>query len=488
MDIIDSIYNPESFRQAGHALVDQLADYLLTVRKGDMPVLPVPEPSALAARFQQALPIEPAPDAAAAFSRLVQEYIQLGNHLHHPGNVGHQVAPALPAAALAELAIGLLNQSMAVYEMSPCATHIEHQTVRWLCGLVGWDQRFDGVFTAGGSLGNLTALLAARNHVTGGAAWEQGTRAGAPLVFLVSEHAHYSVVRAAGILGLGQQNVLRVPVDGHFCMDMAALAECHRAAEAQGKKVAAVVGSAGTTATGAFDPLCEIGEFCRARGVWFHVDGAHGASVLLSPKYRDLAAGIELADSVAWDSHKMLFMPGLATALLFRDGTHGYEAFHQEASYLFARHSFPEHDLGLRTIECTRPVQAWKLWVAFQLYGTRGLGELVTQKIDLAREFAAMLKAAPDFELLTEPQCNILCFRHLPAGAETMSAKQLNEHQAKVRQRILASGKFYLVQTGIGEKLYLRCTLMSALTTAQDLARLIGLVRECAMEISAKGA
>jgi L-2,4-diaminobutyrate decarboxylase len=216
--------------------------------------------------------------------------------------------------------------------------------------------------------------------------------------------------------------------------------------------------------------------------VWFHVDGAHGASVLLSPKYKTLADGLELADSVIWDAHKMLFMPGLATALLFRQGSCGYEAFSQEASYLFGRHQYPEYDLGLRTIECTRPMIAWKLWLSFHLYGARGLGELVTHKLDLARAFAARLKSQPDFELLTDPMCNILCFRHLPEreAANTLSAEQLNDHQAKVRKRVLDSGKFFLVQTRIGEALYLRCTLMNAGATEEDLAGLIDLIRRCA--------
>jgi L-2,4-diaminobutyrate decarboxylase len=218
--------------------------------------------------------------------------------------------------------------------------------------------------------------------------------------------------------------------------------------------------------------------------VWFHVDGAHGASVLLSPQYHSLADGMELADSVVWDAHKLLSMPGLATAVLFRHGSHGYEAFSQQASYLFGRHAFPEYDLGLRTIECTRPMQAWKLWISFQLYGTRGLGELVTQKLDLARTFAARLRAQPDFELLTEPMCNILCFRHLPGGVQPQASNRalLNKHQAMIRQRVLASGKFFLVQTLIGEALYLRCTLMSPHTSEQDLLRLLDLIRDCAAD------
>ena len=484
MNMIDSIYDPEVFRQAGHRLVDQLADYLRAAPQGKMPVLPYPAPPALADRYQHPMPAEPVPDAAQGLSQRLQELIAEGIHLQHPGYIGHQVGAPVPAASLAELVTSVLNQSMAVYEMSPSATHIERQTVRWLCNLIGWDKEADGVFTSGGSLGNLTALLVARNHATGGTAWQRGVRSGPPLAMLVSEHAHYSVARAAGVLGLGQDGVISVPVDGQFRMDVGALGECYRVAVAQGKKVVAVVASAGTTATGSFDPLREIGEFCQAQGVWFHVDGAHGASVLLSPQYRALADGLELADSVIWDAHKMLFMPGLATALLFRQGSHGYEAFSQEASYLFGRHQYPEYDLGLRTVECTRPMIAWKLWLSFQLYGARGLGALVTQKLDAARAFAAELKSQPDFELLTDPMCNILCFRHLPGGAaaKSRSVEQLNAHQAKIRKRVLDSGKFFLVQTRVGEALYLRCTLMNACATEQGLALLIDLIRECAAD------
>jgi len=482
--MIDSIYDPEAFRQAGHRLVDQLADYLLAARQGQMPVLPEPAPPTLAERYQEAPPAEPAPDALECLGRHVQELFDQSIHLQHPGYIGHQVGAPLPLASLTELVTGVSNQSMPVYEMSPAATHIERQTARWLCSLVGWGKDADGVFTSGGSLGNLTALLVARNHATGGAAWEKGARGGPPLAIMVSEHAHYSVARAAGILGLGQENVLLVPMDRLFRMETAALAERYHTAVAQGKKVVAVVASAGTTATGAFDPLREIGEFCRAHGVWFHVDGAHGASVLLSPPYRSLADGIELAHSVVWDAHKLLSMPGLATAVLFHQGSHGYEAFSQEASYLFGRHAFPEYDLGLRTIECTRPMQAWKLWISFQLYGARGLGALVTQKLDRARAFAALLQAQPDFELLTAPMCNILCFRHLPGGVKPQASNLslLNEHQARIRQRVLTSRKFYLVQTRIGEALYLRCTLMNPHTTEQVLAGLIDLIRNCAAD------
>jgi L-2,4-diaminobutyrate decarboxylase len=475
-------YNPEFFRRVGHRLVDELADYLRAARKGSMPVLPEPHPRNLAKQYQQPVPAEPCTQAEETFLRRARAIIEQSVHLHHPGYIAHQVAPPLPAAALAELLTGVLNQSLAVYEMSPAATHIERETVRWLCDLIGWESGADGIFTSGGSLGNLTALLVARNRATEGAAWEHGVGTGAPLAVLVGESAHYSVARAAGILGLGQESVLRVPLDRRYAMDVAALDYRYHRAVAQGRKIVAVVASASSTVTGTFDPLQAIGRFCRENGLWFHVDGAHGASVLLSPKYKSLAAGIELADSVVWDAHKLLFLPSLATAVLFRHGPHSYEAFRQQASYLFDRHPERDFDLALRTVECTKRMMAWKLWLALQLYGTRGLGELLTHLFDLGRAFAALIKSQPDFELLTEPMSNILCFRHRPEGGQSdvTDLEALNDHQVKIRRRVLESGEFFLVQTRVQEAVYLRTTLMNVHTTEQDLRRLLELIRRCA--------
>ena len=245
----------------------------------------------------------------------------------------------------------------------------------------------------------------------------------------------------------------------------------------------AIVGSAGTTATGSFDPLREMGEFCREKGVWFHVDGAHGASALFSEKYRSLTQGIELASSLVWDMHKMLFAPSLVTAVLFRHREDNYGAFAQEASYLFARR--PEEadfDIGLRTIECTKRTMGIKLWLALRVHGAKALGEMVTKTFDLAREFAALLKAQPGFELATEPASNILCFRHAPAALKALAnpSEKLDAHQLRLRKEVVACGKYFLVHTVLRNKVYLRTTLMNPRTTIGDLEGLIQTIRGAA--------
>jgi L-2,4-diaminobutyrate decarboxylase len=394
--------------------------------------------------------------------------------------MGHQLPPALPLAALADLISSLLNNSVAVYEMAQAGTQIERQVIRWLCASLGWDQASDGVLTSGGSLGNLTALLAARNHATQGSAWRQGIHAGPPLALLVSDQAHYSLARAAGVLGLGQESVVTIPTDSRFRVDLSALADMYGRTVQEGKKVVAVVASAGTTATGSFDPLREMGEFCREKGVWFHIDGAHGASALFSEKYSSLADGIGLASSLVWDMHKMLFAPSLVTAVLFRHREDSYGAFSQEASYLFARR--PEEadfDIALRTLECTKRALGIKVWLALRVHGAKAIGEMVSKTFDLAREFAALLKAQPDFELATEPASNILCFRHVPAalkGLENASEK-LDAHQLELRKKVVASGKYFVVQTVLRNRVYLRTTLMNPRTTIGDLEGLIKALR-----------
>ena len=474
-------YDPELFRRCGHEVVEALAAYLDTALAGELPVLALRDPLELAQQYQDSLPLDCAVDSEAEVSRCLAQIIQQSIHQHHPGYMGHQLPPALPLAALADLISSLLNNSVAIHEMAQAGTQIERQVIRWLCDSVGWAQDSDGVLTSGGSLGNLTALLAARNHATQGAAWRQGLHRGPPLALLVSDQAHYSLARAAGVLGLGQESVVTIPTEGGFRTDVSALADLYQRTTQEGKKVIAIVGSAGTTATGSFDPLWEMGEFCREEGVWFHIDGAHGASALYSEKYRSLTEGIELASSLVWDMHKMLFAPSLVTAVLFRHREDNYGAFSQEASYLFARR--PEEagfDIALRTLECTKRTMGIKLWLALRVHGAKAIGQMVTKTFDLAREFAALLKTQPDFELATEPASNILCFRHVPAALKALqnASEKLDAHQLQLRQKVVAAGKYFLVHTVLRNRVYLRTTLMNPRTTVEDLTALIQAIRE----------
>jgi len=470
-------FDPERFRAEGHRAIDLLADYLVRALAGasDLPVLPWRPPGELVAQWPAELAVGPSDDDVAA---LLPRVLAGSTHLHHPRYVGHQVTSPLPVAALWEMVSALLNNGMAVYEMGPVGTTIERSLLRWMGGVLGLGAAADGVLTSGGSLGNLTALLAARQAKAGFDVWSGGAHAGPPLAILACQEAHYSVRRVAAILGLGEAGVVSAPADERFRLRPERLDDARRAALAAGRRPFAVVASAGSTATGAFDPLEEVADFCREHDLWLHVDGAHGAALALSERLRPRLAGIERADSVVWDAHKMLLVPALATAVLFRDGRRSAATFAQEASYLYAPGAADENawDVGTRTFECTKRMLGLALYAALRRHGTGFFAAYVERCVDLAASFAARLRRAPDFELATEPACNIVCFRWTPRGVGPGPA--LDQLQGRLRRRILAEGGFYLVQTRLPAGVFLRTTLIHPLTREADLEALLSTVRD----------
>jgi L-2,4-diaminobutyrate decarboxylase len=468
-----SAYDPERFRAEGHRMVDRLADYLRAAAARVGPVLPWVEPPEQLARWTDTLTTEP----STTLPELVDAVLVGSNHLHHPRYVGHQVTAPLPGSSLLSMLTALLNNGSAVYEMGPVAVPMERSALQWMARQAGLPPTADGVLTSGGSVGNLTALLAARQAGTGRDVWSEGAEGGPPLAILASGEAHYSVRRAAQLMGLGQGGVVPVPVDGQFRMRAEALPEAARQAEAQGRKVFAVVASAGSTATGMFDPLDVVADFCSERGLWLHVDGAHGAAAVLSPRYASLVRGIARADSLVWDAHKMMLLPALVTALLFRDGHASYAPFAQRADYLLRRETKEQWwDPGLRTLECTKRMMGVELYGALAIHGTAFFANYVTQMFDLGRRFAQMVREAGDFELAVEPDCNIVCFRHL-----AKDVVDLDGCQERVRRALLRSGQFYLVQTRLLGKVFLRVTLINPLTSEQDLVELLAAIRSAAV-------
>lgn len=476
-------FDPEQLHALGGEVLSLLRDHLAAMDRGEPPVLPADEPRAILARYAARLPPEEAgaPFEPGGLPSLLRQVLADSNHLHHPGYVGHQVTMPLPLAALCELFGALLNNGMAVYEMGPAATAMERALLRWLAARLGLPAGADGLLTSGGSAGNLTALLAARQARAGFDAWGAGQAAGPPLCVLASEAVHYCVGRAAQIMGWGQGGVQPVPTDERFRMRPEALPAALRAARAAGRRPVAVVAAACTTATGSFDPLGPIADFCAREGLWLHVDGAHGAAAALAPRYRHLVAGIERADSVVWDAHKLLHMPALCTAVLFRRGRDALGAFAQDASYLFHGEEGEGEaplDHGLRTLECTKRMMSLPLYATLALGGGPLLAGCVSHGFDLARRFAALLRDAPDFRLAVEPEANIVCFRHEPAGEG--DAERLDALQERARRQVLARGRFYLVQTRLRGRLYLRTALMNPRTTGADLAALLDEIRAAA--------
>ncbi len=287
--------------------------------------------------------------------------------------------------------------------------------------------------THGGSLANLTALLTARN-VALGDVWEQGMADGKPRPLLVVHAgAHYSVARAAGILGLGSHQIVPVALDERGRMAPAHLARELTRLRAQGHPLVAVVACACATPMGSFDPLNTIARICRRHGVWLHVDAAHGGATLLSERHRHLLEGIDQADSIVWDAHKMMFVPGLCAFVFYRDRAHRFEAFRQDAPYLFdpAVPGLAEYDSGTRTVECNETATAALRSVGvWSLFGPDCSPTWSMSPSLHAKSFSASCVEAPDFAPLHEPEANIVVFRHIPAEfARGVSGRLLGAFQ-----------------------------------------------------------
>jgi L-2,4-diaminobutyrate decarboxylase len=476
--ILDALDEDASFA-AGERVASLVAEYLAAAHAAEGPVSTSLSAAQLAARFDEPVPTRgsPLPDVLA---RVRDSILADANRLAHPMAMGHQVSAPLPAAVWAESIIGALNQSVAVCEMSPTLSRVERRVVRWMADLAGYGADAGGTLTSGGTEATFTALLAARAAVCPDA-WTDGVGARAPVV-VCGEHAHYAIARAVGELGLGTRSMAIVP-SRNWRMDVDTLSDMLTRLEKEGRDVMVVVATAGSTPTGSFDDLDAIGELCDARGFWLHVDGAHGASALLSSTHRHRMRGIERARTVAWDPHKMMLLPLAAGVLLARDERDLDGAFAQRAPYLF--HGEVETrtlDQGVRSFQCSRRADALKLWVAFRRYGISGIGWLYDRLCATTRALWERVESRSDFVALHEPECNILCFRWV--GDRSLDDARLDAVNLATREAYNRSGHGWITTTVLAGRRVLRVTVMNPRTEPQHVARMLDEVATVAAGIA----
>jgi L-2,4-diaminobutyrate decarboxylase len=473
MDIL-SLLESDMTLEAAAEFTALTAGYLAGTRTGDGPVSSPRSPAELAARFDEPMPQTGRP-LADVIRRLRDDVLPDCNRLYHPRYAGHQVSAPLPAAIWTESLTAALNQSLAVAEMSPTGTALEHRVVRWMCDLAGYGAASGGTLTSGGTEATLTGLLAARSAAIPDV-WTNGVGAEPPVV-VCGEHAHYAVARAVGEMGIGMRNVVVVE-SRDWRMDSDALARTLDRLRDERRRVMAVVATAGSTATGSFDDLETIGALCEARGIWLHVDGAHGASALLSDRHRHRVRGLARARSIAWDPHKMMLLPLSAGVVLVRDERDLESAFSQRAPYLFHGGDGERvWDQGVRSFLCSRRADVLKLWVSFQRYGADGLGALYDRLCAVTRSMHDQLVAHQSFEVLHEPECNILCFRWVGDG--TLDAAALDVLNRDLRERYNRSGAGWITATNLGGRRVLRVTIMNPRTTEGHVAEIVaGLAAE----------
>ncbi|HMP29184.1 MAG TPA: aminotransferase class I/II-fold pyridoxal phosphate-dependent enzyme [Saprospiraceae bacterium] len=381
--------------------------------------------------------------------------------IHHPKYIGHQVCMPLPiGTTIAELG-SHLNNGMAVYEMGMAASVIDRLMIEELNPYFGYDHRSSGIFTSGGTIANITALLCARANFDS-TIWKNGNNK--KIGFMVSDQAHYCIDRAVRIMGLGDDGIILIPSDKEFKADISLLENTYQNATEKGVTIIGIVGSAPSTATGIFDDLEAMGNFAKRYNLWYHIDAAHGGPVVLSTRYKHLMNGSELADSITVDAHKMMMMPALTTMLLFRNHQDSYKTFAQEASYLFGHEEWDWSNYGKRTMECTKIMLGMRLYAAWKIYGMDIFRDNIDTCFDLAQKFFELLQNDGDFVLPVKPQSNIICFR----------LKHATDSQIEqIRENLLHEGKFYVLKTKLNGITYFRCTVMNPFTEMTDFKELI---------------
>lgn len=406
-------------------------------------------------------------------------YIKTGIQVHSPGYMGRQFSGVVPLAGVVDFVSSIINQPSSFYEAAQLPSVAERIMAEELNRFIGWaPEQFAMITTSGGSLANLTAILAARNDKFP-QCWSQGIGAvaGQPRpAIAVGDDAHYSVCRAAGILGIGEDQIVRLPLNHkkQICPQQArqTLAD----ASARGLRVFCLIASAGTTSTGAFDPIDELADIAEEQDIWLHIDGAHGASLLVSDTLRHKLKGIERVDSLAWDAHKMLFVPAMCTLLFYKDKAKSFGAFRQNASYVFEKEPdiYTEYDSAEQNFECTKRPLIMNLWVLWTLYGPALFAEKIEYLCDLALHAYHIINAQEDFETVHRPECNILCFRYLPAN---LQASNYPDFQVAIRNRIRGDGKFFISKVDVDEAGALRIVMMNHQITTAHIEMLLQEIR-----------
>lgn len=396
--------------------------------------------------------------------------IDIANYLSHAVKTAHpryfnQLWGGFNAPCLmGDMLTSATNTSMYTYEVAPVATLIEKTLIAKLGTFVGFSKP-EGQFTTGGSNGNFMAMAMARHCAM--PAFKQIGLANAPkLIAFVSEEAHYSFEKAAYLLGLGTEQLWKVPVDDAGQMIVAELEELIVKAHGQGSQPFFVAGTAGTTVRGSYDPLDQIAAIAHREGLWFHVDGAWGASVLLSPTHRYLMQGVEQADSVVWDAHKMMGMTLICSILLVKQrgvmlntfSTHGTD-------YIFHADEEVQTDLGPSTMHCGRRVDAVKLWLTWKHLGDRGWEALIDHYFELATLAEAIIKAHTSLELVTPRQSLNLCFQYVPKR----SHQSPNDFTLKIRQILWDEGVAMVNYAKLNNKVVFRLVLCNNQTSRGDI-------------------
>jgi aromatic-L-amino-acid decarboxylase len=430
------------------------------------PVLPKVKPGEVAA----ALPHE-APEAGESFETILDDFDRIvaagTTHWNHPRFFAYFATSSAPAAIVAEALAATLDVKVMLWRTSPAAAELESVVMRWLGALLGLPQSWTGVIYDTASIAGFTALAAAREAL--GLDIRERGMPGRDLPVLrvyETEHTHSHIEKGAIALGLGLENVVKVPCDAEYRMDPAALERAIDEDVRHGMRPMAIVATVGTTSTTSVDPVPDIARIAAKRGVWFHVDAAYAGSAAIMPEYRHLLAGIEGADSLVVNPHKWLFVPMDLSVMFLRDEAAVRRAFTLVPEYLTATDGDVRNymDYGL---QLGRRFRALKLWFVLRHMGAREMRARLRSHIALAQRFAEWVDADPRWEVLAPHPLSVVCFRYHPRGLDDQA--RLDELNAQLLDAVNATGEIFISHTKIDGRYALRLAIGNMRTTAHDV-------------------
>ncbi len=470
---------PEEFRDLGHQLVERIADYLSNVRQ--RPVTPNDPPAIL----RKLAGDGPLPEEGAPAGQILNDAVELViNHSlynGHPRFWGYINPSSAPIGALGDLLAAAVNPNVGAWILSPAASAVESQTVRWIAQMLGYPENCGGLLVSGGNMANFIGFAAARRAKAG---WDvraagfmgPGARR---LRAYVSSETHTWIHKATDLFGLGTDAIRWIPVDDSLRMDTAALRKQVRADLEAGDQPFLVTGTAGTVSTGAVDPLVEIAAIAREHNLWFHVDGAYGGFAAILPDAPADFAGLALADSVAVDPHKWLYAPLEAGCTLVRDRQALLDAFSYRPPYYHFDESAEElinyFEYGLQN---SRGFRALKVWLVLRQSGLAGYRRMLADDCRLSRELYRLIGEHPELEAITQG-LSITTFRYVPRDLRGRSAEEqeyLNKLNTEILTRLQAGGEAFVSNAVVRGSFVLRACIVNFRTTLADVEALPGIV------------
>jgi glutamate/tyrosine decarboxylase-like PLP-dependent enzyme len=473
--------NWDELRVLGHRMLDDMFDYLARVR--ERPVWQ-PFPDAVKERLAEPLPHEGRP-AEAVYEQFKRDVLPYPPGNIHPRFWGWVIGTGTPLAMLADmLASGMNPQAAGIQEGG---RYVEERVIGWLAELMGFPKGSSGLLLSGGSMANLVALAVARQAKAGFDVREQGLGDGTPpLVVYASTEVHSSVRKAVELMGLGRRHLRLIATDAEYRIDVAALREAIARDRSAGRRPICVVGNAGTVNTGATDDLRALARVCHDEDLWFHVDGAFGALVTLSPELAPLVAGLESADSVAFDLHKWGYLPfEVGCTLVRHPGVHR-DTFAVAPSYLGATPRGAAAggvlfaDLGL---QLSRGFRALKVWMALKTHGVDQIGRLIAQNVAQIRYLSGLVDAHPTLQRLAPAPLNICCFRFVAPDLDEAALNALNE---EILWRLQESGIALPSHTVLNGRFAIRVANTNQRSRQEDFDMLVQAVLEIGERVMAE--